>query len=410
MAIGMAFPLIVNAQVSDTIQLTIEDARSRLLAHNLSLLAEQFNVSDAEADAVQARVWNNPNFVWNSDMYSIEKNEYLNYKNQVLVQLEMMVPFTGRISKATRVADLNVEEQKLNLENTIRDLLFAFATQYNGLAIAQERAKYFREVAQAYDRLIEAAEMNEAVGNFSGSEVVRLKSERMSIQAHMLEIDRGILEGMAHMRTMLYYRENVHLDLRIKDDTLRELKGLDVLLAELPTHRPDYKAALLRVDISEADLRLQRALVMPDVKMGYQPLDRGSNYVRPYQGIVVEVPLVLFDRNQGPVKRARNAIDRSRLEVLNKENEIRNELFSTYQGLLNAQTMLAAYTPEFLASVEKVKTEATLNYNSRNLSILEYIDLQRIYVQTMEDYLTVKGFYLDSKEGLNYVTGQTLFK
>lgn len=410
MAIGMAFPLIVNAQVSDTIQLTIEDAKSRLLAHNLSLLAEQFNVSDAEADAIQARVWNNPNFVWNSDMYSIEKNEYLNFRNQVLIQLEVMVPFTGRISKATRVADLSVEEHKLNLENTIRELLFAFTIECNGLAIAQERAKYYRDVGQAYDRLIEAAEMNEAVGSFSGSEVVRLKSERMSILAHILDIERGILEDMAEIKTMLYLRENIHVELRIKDDTLRDLKELDVLLAELPMHRPDYKSALLRVDMSEADLRLQRALVMPDVKMGYQPLDRGSNYVRPYQGIVLEIPLVLFDRNQGPVKRARNAIDRSRLEVLSKENEMRNELFSTYQGLLNARAMLAAYTPEFLASVEKVKTEATLNYNRRNLSILEYIDLQRIYVQTMGDYLTVKGSYLDSKEGLNYVTGQTLFK
>src|SRR5688572_5757053 len=98
MATVLAIPLIVCAQTSDTIQLTIQDGRSRLLEKNIGLLAERFNVADAEAQAIQAKVWNNPTFVYNSDMYSIERNDYMNFRNQVLIQLEMMVPLTGRIS------------------------------------------------------------------------------------------------------------------------------------------------------------------------------------------------------------------------------------------------------------------------------------------------------------------------
>jgi hypothetical protein len=68
--------IVVSAHAQSVFPLKLADAKSRLLTENLAILASKYDIANAEAEAVQARVWNNPNFVWNSDMYNVEKNQY----------------------------------------------------------------------------------------------------------------------------------------------------------------------------------------------------------------------------------------------------------------------------------------------------------------------------------------------
>jgi cobalt-zinc-cadmium efflux system outer membrane protein len=177
-------------------------------------------------------------------------------------------------------------------------------------------------------------------------------------------------------------------------------------MAEMPAGRSDYQAALAALGYHKKNISLQKALAMGDVKLGYQPHDRGSNYVRPYQGIVVEIPLPTFNRNQGPIMMAQNELKRAQIEVLQMENEMKNELSSVYQQCLMVDQTLVDYSSERIQELKRMSANATANFSKRNLSLLEYIDLQRIYKQTLGDYLTVKKQQLDAYATLNYVTGK----
>jgi len=386
--------------------LTLDQAKSRLLRENLTLLAEQFSIANAEAEAIQARVWNNPNFVWNSDMYSVEKNQFMNYKNQVLIQLEMMVPVTGRFHKAGRVADLQVDVAKAEFANTLRELLYSFTLEYNALAVAQERSKLYQEVQALYDQLIVAAELNQKVGALAGSEVLRLQSERLTVEAERMQNAQFIEASEARLKTLLYVEPKVRLQALLPSDVPAVLPPLGDLLATMPANRGDYQAAVTAVEMHRKNIALQKALALGDVKLGYQPHDRGSNYVRPYQGIVVEIPLPTFDRNQGPTTIAENDYRRAQVELVQKENEMQNDLYSLYRQCVEVNRTFAGYSAERLNAVRTMNKNATENYLKRHLSLLEYIDLQRIYKQTLTDYLTVKQNQLDAYASLMYATGQ----
>ncbi len=407
-ATAVAFALSIwSASAQTVLNLSLNDAKSRLLRDNLSLLAEKYNIANAEAEAIQARVWNNPNFVWNSDMYSLEKNQYLNYKNQVLIQLELMVPFNGRFHKASSAADQNVVVQQELFENTLRELVYEFSLTYHQLAIGQQRGILYQELEALYDQLIEAARMQFEVGAIAGSELQRLRSEQLAIHAEQLDNALEISQVESKLKTLLYLKHDLKIQTELQSIGTGSLAPFGQLIAEMPGSRSDYQAALAALGYHKKNISLQKALAMGDVKLGYQPHDRGSNYVRPYQGIVVEIPLPTFNRNQGPIMIAQNELKRAQIEVLQMENEMKNELSSVYQQCLMVDQTLVDYSTERIQELKQMSANATANFSNRNLSLLEYIDLQRIYKQTLDNYLSVKKQQLDAYATLNYVTGKT---
>jgi cobalt-zinc-cadmium efflux system outer membrane protein len=121
---------------------------------------------------------------------------------------------------------------------------------------------------------------------------------------------------------------------------------------------------------------------------------------------VVEIPLPTFDRNQGPTSIAENDYRRAQVELVQKENEMQNDLYSLYRQCVEVNRTFAGYSAERLNAVRTMNKNATENYLKRHLSLLEYIDLQRIYKQTLTDYLTVKQNQLDAYASLMYATGQ----
>ena len=53
---------------ADTLRLTLPDAEQRFFANNLQLLAQQYNVTAAQAQAVQARLLDNPTLYVEQDV------------------------------------------------------------------------------------------------------------------------------------------------------------------------------------------------------------------------------------------------------------------------------------------------------------------------------------------------------
>lgn len=389
----------------ERLQWSLDQAKSRFLAENLDVLAAQFNVADAEAALVQAQLWNNPNFVWNSDMYSIERNEYFNFRNQVLIQMELMVPVAGRIRKAKAAAESNVEEERFAFQAYVRELVYEFTRTYHDLAVAQEQLKLLNQLRINFSQVLEAASMQQKTGAISLSELIRLESEKLTLEAEILDVEQRLLELQGVLKTMLYLKPAVQFEAVLPEAPGPELPALSELLAELPFRRSDYLAASQAVATCERKVSLEKALALGDVKLGFQPHDRGSNYVRPYQGLVVEIPLPAFNRNQGGITIAKNDLARAQLELLDLDNSMRQEVVASYLSYTKSRQVLSAYSTTTLAQVEALNQNATANYLTRNLTLLEYLDLQRIYRQTKSDFLAVQRTYLNARGTVLFVSG-----
>ena len=93
-----------TGSLTDTLALSIYDADSIFQIQNLQLLAEHMNIDIAAAHIVAARVWDNPVFysevnVWNP----ISKKAFdVNNGGQLYLQLQQLIKISGEHHRAVK--------------------------------------------------------------------------------------------------------------------------------------------------------------------------------------------------------------------------------------------------------------------------------------------------------------------
>jgi outer membrane protein, heavy metal efflux system len=397
------------AQNMDTLVLPYNEAKKILLRDNLKILSGYYDISLAEADLVQSKLWRNPYFVWNQDMYSVNRNDYFNFKLQTLIQVEQVFSISGKHVNGVRLAKAGIKQSKAQLQETLRGLLYELGAVYMELYGLQKKQKLYKNTLEKYKTLIESAENKLRVGAMSKNEVLRLKSEQLATKSDALKNQNEVLQDMSKLRQLLNFRENVHIITQKKEDIIASEPTLADLLV-LAQDRPDMELTRTNLEYARTNLRLQRSNAVPDMKLGYQPTDRGSNYVRPYSGLVFEMSLPVFDRNQGNIKSAKAKIDQTSVQQLALDNQIRNEVAEAFAKLVNTKEGLKQFSPEFLEDIENLNKNAQTNYDRKNINLLEYIDLQRIYLQNQLQYIDFQNEYQKSINQLNFSVGKEILE
>src|SRR6478736_9312999 len=164
------------ANAQDSV-LTIVEAKDRLLKKNFYLLAAYYEVSQAEAQVVQAKLWYNPTVAWNQEAYNQVQKEYFRASNQYELQINQTISIAGKQKNTVKLSKLNLEINKVQFANVIRSLLFELSNNYNNLSALIAKEKLYNEVLSSYQRLITASKKELEVGSISVTEDLRIKSE-----------------------------------------------------------------------------------------------------------------------------------------------------------------------------------------------------------------------------------------
>lgn len=397
----------VKAQTPDTV-ISFQEAKVRLMRANLGLLASYYDIDIAKAGVVQARLWNNPYFVFNGDLYSMESNEYFHFRNQHLLQLEQTFSYAGKHTNTVKLARIGVSMAEQQMEDVLRSLLFEMSNVYSDLAALQAKQILYQQVIASYDRLMSATRKQLEVGAISVTEALRLESEYLAVKTDAVENYNEKEKVALDLRTMLRFPQDTTFFLEQQVPPIQEEFSPQILADQAVDKRPDLKLQKFDKSYQERNLKLQRSTGVPDVKLAYQPRDRGSNYVRPYQGFNVEFNVPVFDRNQGEIKAAEFNVRKSTLLVDQMENRVRNEVVAAYNRYLSSTAGLGNYKPEFLEQLRELNISTNENFKKRNISLLQFIDHQRIYILTNIQLIELKQQYLNAVNELNFAVGTTI--
>jgi outer membrane protein, heavy metal efflux system len=392
---------------SDTV-LSFSQAKARLMKANLSLLASYYDINIAKAGVIQARVWNNPYFVFNGDLYSNEENEYFHFRNQHLLQIEQTFSYAGKHTNTVKLARVGVEMAEKQMEDVLRSLLFEMGNTYCDLAALQEKQLLYQQVILSYDKLMAATRKQLELGAISLTEALRLESEYVTVQTDALANYNEKEKALADLRVLLRFPQDTTFYVEQKIPIVAQEFDPTTLAEQAVTIRPDVQAKKIDKKYQERNLKLQHSSSVPDLKLAYQPRDRGSNYVRPYQGFNVEFNIPLFDRNQGGIKEAEFSVKKSLLEFDQIENQVRNEVVAAYNRYRSSNSGLANYKPEFLDRLRQLNQSTNENFQKRNISLLQFIDHQRIFIHTNIQLIELKQQYLNNVNELNFTVGTTL--
>jgi len=411
----MVIGISVNAQIQNSVPtadsiLSFQEAKGRLINANLSLLASYYEVNIAKAGVIQAKLWNNPYFIFNGDIYSNETNEYFHFRNQHLLQLEQTFSYAGKHTNTVKLAKVGVELAEKQLEDVLRSLLFELGNTYSDLGALQVKQSLYQQVIESYERLMQATRKQLEVGTISLTESLRLQSEYLAVKTDAVVNYNEIEKVMSDLRTLLRFPADTTFHVEQSIPVIAQEFDPMTLADQAIVSRPDVLVKKLQKKYEQRNLKLERSTGVPDVKLAYQPRDRGSNYVRPYQGFNLEIFVPVFDRNQGNIKAAEFKVKRSALEYDQIENIVRNEVNAAYNRYRSSSNGLANYSSGFLEQLRDLNESTNNAFQKRNISLLQFIDQQRIYIQTNIQLIELKQQYLNNVNELNFAVGTNIIE
>ncbi|HTH56636.1 MAG TPA: TolC family protein [Cyclobacteriaceae bacterium] len=403
----LIFILSITSVLGQDTVLTYLQAKDRLVKKNFYLLAAHFEIDQAEAQVIQSRLYYNPTFYWNQEAYNTTSEKYLKASNQYEGQINQTIAIAGKHSNTVKLAKINLEINKVQFTDVMRSLLYDLANNYNNLAALEAKEKLYNEVLTSYQRLIAASKKELEVGAISVTEDLRIKSEYIAVKSQALDNANQKEQYLSQLRTLLQYPKDTLVQVTQKIPLYNNALVLDSLIDRALVVRPDLKVSKLYQEYQQQNLKLQRSLAVPDLSIGYD-YDLGGNYRQNYNGLVLQMPLPLFNRNQGSIKEAKYSIQQSALQRDYLKVTITNQVIAAFNQYKKIYDGLTNYTDEYLNSLTQLNKNTNTYFQKRDISLLEFIDYQRIYISTNIQLIELRQQFLNSVNTLNFSVGETV--
>lgn len=396
--------------------LTLKDAEQLFLRNNASLLAQRFMVEKSKADIITARLFENPELSYENLLYNHETRRFLETSNasgQYTAAITQLFKLAGKRNKDIRVAETASKMEGIVYADLIRSLRFELRSTFYQAYYAEQDLTLYKQLISSLKQLLMASEQQLQLGNIASKDVIRIKSRLYGLQLEQVKNQNELdeLKGQLKLLTGLEATENIQLNAPAQTVGALNVEKIPfpVLLDSAKQNRADLYLAKTGLTYAQNVLDVQKANAIPDIAVSLT-YDLKGNYPEKYTGIGVSVPLPLFNRNQGELKKARISIDAAKAEISRKEAEVTSELFNSYQAALKIEALFSQVDAQFKGSFDQLMEGVFRNYSTRHISLLEFLDIYDSYKDSITQLNELSARLMTAREALNYQTGTNIFK
>ena len=398
-----------SAQSSDTLKITLAQAENQFVKNNLQLIIGRYNIDNANAEIITARLFNNPNFSFNNGIYATGvPNAY----SEQSFGLSQLFSIAGKRNKNVQLAKLGVEQAKYQFFDLLRTLKFTLRNDFYNIYYQEQSAKVYSQEITSLDTTLAVFKQQYAKGNIAKKEVLRIQSQLYSLQVEYNNLQTGIDTVQNEFKLLIkaapavYVEPIVDYDLDSKD--VVSAVSYQTLLDSAYANRYDLKLAKATIDYNNANLVLQKATAVPDVSLSIN-YDKLGAYGQNFLGAGLAIDLPFFNRNQGNIKQAHIAIDQSKVQFQSKQEQIESDLAGNYRNALRLEKLNDSFDPAFKDDFNHLIQEVIKNYEKRNISLLEFLDFYDSYKTNVIQLNTLRFNRVISLEQINFITGTPFF-
>lgn len=398
---------------NQSIKLTLQEAGERFSTNNLELIAERYNIDMAEAEVIQAKLFENPVISLEQNVYNRLNGKYFDMgkEGEAVVEIEQLIYIAGQRNKRVRVEKLNKEMAVHQFEEVLRTLRSELNSKFIELYYTQKSLSVYDKEIEYLSQLLEVMKVQSDKGNVSLLEKSRIQALLLSLQQERNDTSNQLISLQGDMKLLLGLNASDSFEPVFDESVLKQVDIASVPFVELNNRlaeRPDLKIARTNIQASRANVSLQKSLAFPEVSLKGS-YDRAGNFCDNYFAIGLSISIPVFNRNQGNIKSARLSVlqNTSREELVRKQAE--KELFTSYARLEKAVKLYSSSNYELERDFETIIDGVNTNFRKRNISLLEFIDYYQAYKETcLQLYQTRKDVFLAMEE-INTVTGSDVF-
>lgn len=408
--------LILKGNAQDSLKLSLPEAEKMFIAGNYELIAQQYQTEQAKAEIITARLFDNPEISYENQLYNRETKKFFQHtlpSGQYNVQVSQLIKLAGKRNKNIQLANTGVKLAEYAYFDLIRTLRYQLRSNFYKAYYAQQSALVYQQQIKSLEQLLAASERQLKMGNVALKDIIRIKSLLYNLKGEYTSLLNEIEDAETTLKMMTNIKADIPLSLVApradEQDYSLQKQPLMQLLESARANRADLQLAQSSITQAENNLSLQKAMAIPDVELSlvYDLQGSAPNH---YTGLGIKVPLPLFNRNQGEIKKAKIAITAGNIHLKQQEAALENEVYNSYKSALRTETLYQGMDRNFGSDFSQLIGEVTKNFRSRNISLVEFIDFYDSYKESTLQLNQLKYERMNAKEEINYVTGSNIFK
>jgi len=389
--------------------ITIEQAVSEALDHNLSLLAERYNVSVAQAAVVTAGLRPNPVVTVNAMLPDSELVDAGVATREGAVRTDYVLERGGKRDRRIEQATLARTVAELQLLDTTRKLVLDVQSAFADVQLAKLNLALAQENLAALNNVVSVDVERVRTGDLAQVELSRSRLAALQFENDVQQQTAKLEIARNRLATLLGRRAgdvpDVTGDLRRDTDVLER----DVLQARALEQRPDVRASRTDQARSVADLRLQLANAKIDYTVsGEYHRVQGGGLVGNNYGIFLSAPLPIFNRNQGEVARAQTEQQQLEAKTRALEADVISDLNAAFTDYRAARQIVERIESTMLAQARDVRTTMEYSYRRGEASLVEFLDAVRAFIDITRSYNEARADYARSLYTLDALSGKVM--
>jgi outer membrane protein, heavy metal efflux system len=297
-----------------------------------------------------------------------------------------------------------------------RNLIFTLRSAF----IQVLQAKAFLALAQAnlanYDQVLGLSRDRLQAGDIAQIDLDRLQLQRVTYESDVQTADVNLRTAKIQLLRLMNDRTTSadQFDVSGAFDFSAPPQSIDELRRTALDVRPDLRAARQGTDKARTDYQLAVANGSADptisVDAGFPSISQAFLSYQPplrqYVGAGIDMPLRLFDRNQG--EKLRTQLDVTRNERLADAAALQviADVDTAYATVTSTVALLQPYKDRYLDQATHIRDTVTFSYQRGGISLVDFLQAQQEYRSVQVGYVNLIGAFLNAVNQLNFAIGQ----
>lgn len=394
--------LVYSVDGENNSDLTLRDAVDLALRHNPELTAFSREIRALEGVTLQVGLLKNPELSLNvENAGNIQKlvgdiNSSHAVAQEVVQQLTtiriyQLIELGGKRAARVNAALLGEELAAKDYDIKRIEIIFRIANVFTEVLAAQERLRLAEETEQVAQHVVSTVSGRVQGGKVPPIEETRVKIGLSTTRIELEQAQRDLV-GARKRLALLWNSSAPQFDKALGNlETLVAPPNFQMLEMRV-LDNPMALRAMKNIEQRKALLEVEQTRRIPNLTV-----NAGAVHHAQLGGTTVvagvQIPLPLFDRNQGNVKEAHQRVDKAVDEQAAMELRLKTELAQSYETMLAVWNEINILRNEIVPGAKSAFSVMRRGYELGKFGLLELLDAQRTLFQNQLLYVRALANY-----------------
>jgi cobalt-zinc-cadmium efflux system outer membrane protein len=393
-----------------------DQVKAKFEAANPVLKTDQANVDEMKAEEITAFLRPNPQLTFSVDGTQLAPHNGIwqplsgtQYQPNFSYLHEREHKRELRLESAKEGTEIT-QSQHVDLE---RNLIFGLRSAF----VQTLQAKAVLELAKAdleyYDKIIDISRTRFKAGDLAKIDLARIELQRVQYESEIETAIVNLRQQKIQLLLLLDDRTPVdQFDVSGVFDLGPPLQLLGDYHQVALDNRPDLRAAIETIQQSQTNHKLAVSNGSTDpTYSAWYTYNPSFNNPNDYQtlGLSVNIPLRIFDKNQGEKKRTLIDIDRSQQAAEAAKAQVFSDVDNAYELVRTNIALIKPYKAQYLDQSVYVRDTVTFAYQHGGASLMDFLNAQSDYRVVQLAYLQLIGAYMTAAGQMNLAVGHEVF-